>query len=928
MDVPVCAACGSRLVEVDPHHDDLIGTVIDNRYEIRDRLGEGGMGMVYRAWQRSIGREVAIKLIDRRFSRDVMAVRRFLREARLASQLSQPNTVSVFDFGQCEDGRLFIAMELIRGLTLDEVMGADGPFSVARAARVGVQLCDALQAAHSLQIVHRDLKLSNIIVLDDPPGRDLIKVLDFGLAKSLGDDESAGTQTGLVVGTPRYMSPEAAAGASASPASDLYAVGVILGELTTGKYLWEATSFTQLIAQKIEGTSRRDEIPAPIRSLVLRLIHPEPDRRPRSATALRQELLALLDGSVPDAKVTAPLGVRRAAPVAETVELTSSPGLAPAGEPELAPAVTAPQRGRAASRSSVGHEPTVAAPSAVTAPRPAAAVADVAAAEASSGSLVSTAVPVARRRGPPAMLVGGLVVAAVVIVAVVMATRGSSTTAPEAPGPTVSADTVPAAPVEPAPVAAIVVDAGGSRRRFPPGSRRGRARRRAGVAAGHGPRHVPPRGRDDPPRRPDRRHRAARRRGTPRRRRGRAQRRARRPHHAQVDRPRSRSQARADPAAPSCRHPVRPRRLRPGHALLMRPRPALIAVASLSLALAAALARAGGDAATSDAPWIFEPGPEVDGAADAAKADVTRAQKLAKQNKYRDAVTIFEQVARAHPSAVHDCNLALAYLRAGVYTRAQLVWEISALRNADRPNWCISTLGEQLSTALRSAGFVPVTLAVSPPDAVIEIGGVAVRNMRVVWLAPGHYAVSATAPDREPGTTEVDVSSSSSTVTLELARPHVEVPDVDAGVVGAEADAGPTGHGDGTSAGLDTIDEPDLPPMPPAPAPTVRWPGWAGVGVAGVAVVTGAIFHVKALDTRDQANQLPVDEPQFGDLLDEFKGQRTIAISGYVVGALAAGFGAWWLAAHPAAHDGPRVGVSVGAGGGGVTVEWALGGPR
>src|SRR3954463_5247288 len=151
--------------------DDLIGSVICDRFEIVDKLGQGGMGSVYRAFQRSVKREVAIKVINASFSRDPDAVRRFEREAQLASQLSHPNTVSVFDFGQTEDGRLFIAMELIKGRTLLELLEQERRFSTERAVRIGSQICDALEAAHTLGIIHRDLKLDNVIVLEHPPGR-------------------------------------------------------------------------------------------------------------------------------------------------------------------------------------------------------------------------------------------------------------------------------------------------------------------------------------------------------------------------------------------------------------------------------------------------------------------------------------------------------------------------------------------------------------------------------------------------------------------------------------------------------------------------------------------------------------------------------------------------------------------------------------
>ncbi len=298
---PVCPECKTRLVQLNfQKEDDLVGQVIDERFEIRSFLGQGGMGTVYRAWQRSIGREVAIKMIDKRHGSDEMAVRRFLREARLASQLSQPNTVSIFDVGQSKDGRLFLAMELIRGRTLEEVVAADGAFTPQRAAHVGTQLCDALDAAGRLQIVHRDLKPANVIVLDDPPGRDLIKVLDFGLAKSLTGEESGATQSGLIVGTPRYMAPEVLMGAAHTAASDLYAVGVILGEIVTGSLMWNTSSFAVLLANKVDGSSLTSEIPPGLRSIVVRLIAADPARRYVSPMELRDALLPIVEGRQPD----------------------------------------------------------------------------------------------------------------------------------------------------------------------------------------------------------------------------------------------------------------------------------------------------------------------------------------------------------------------------------------------------------------------------------------------------------------------------------------------------------------------------------------------------------------------------------------------------------------------------------------------------
>ena len=328
---PACPRCGAKLVEIRDEADALIGTVIDNRFEIRDKLGQGGMGTVYRAWQRSVGREVAVKLIDRAYSSDPMSVRRFLREARLASQLSQPNTVSVFDFGQAADGRLFIAMELIRGRTLHKTVEIEGTFSIERTVRVGIQICDALEAAHGAGIIHRDLKLENVIVLDHPPGRDLVKVLDFGLAKNIRDGAgSRGTESGVVVGTPRYMAPEAAMSGDSLPAGDVYALGVMIGELSAGRPLWEGDSLPHLVTQKLDPAPAIRMVPAPLDRIVAAMIDPEPERRPTAPQA-REMLVAAVEGPTadatlndndPSAKETAQLRTPRPQP---TLPTRSSP---------------------------------------------------------------------------------------------------------------------------------------------------------------------------------------------------------------------------------------------------------------------------------------------------------------------------------------------------------------------------------------------------------------------------------------------------------------------------------------------------------------------------------------------------------------------------------------------------------------------------
>jgi serine/threonine protein kinase len=298
-----CERCGTKLLAYNEPRDELIGSVIDNRFEILAKLGKGGMGTVYRAKQRSIGREVAIKLIDREYEGDQGAVKRFYREAQLASQLSHPNSVSVIEFGQNGDGRLYLAMELVRGQTLHAIVREQGALPVWRVVRIGVQLCDVLEAAHKLTIIHRDLKLENVMVVD----RDLVKVLDFGLARSLADPNSRATMTGVITGTPRYLPPEVVTSAAdPAPAQDVYALGVLLGELAVGHELWRAPTIEALLVAKLEVKPKLDGAHPGLRVLVEKLLAIEPADRP-SLTEVRVVLQSLDDIKL--GKVTPPAGV-------------------------------------------------------------------------------------------------------------------------------------------------------------------------------------------------------------------------------------------------------------------------------------------------------------------------------------------------------------------------------------------------------------------------------------------------------------------------------------------------------------------------------------------------------------------------------------------------------------------------------------------
>jgi len=297
--VTKCPRDGTKLVRFAHRPDQLIGRELDNRFTIREKLGAGGMGTVYRALQSSVGREVAIKVIESRSADDRNAAKRFFREAKLASRLSQPNTVGVIDFGQTQDGLLFLVMELIKGKTLDQVLRLDGVLTPRRTARIGVQLCDALDAAHALKIVHRDLKPSNVMVLDDPPGRDLIKVLDFGLAKSfIGDDTHSVTHSNMVVGTPSYIAPEVVEGAPADQRTDLYSLGVILYELVTGRRPFVASNVSQLFAMHVNDAPERPTgVPADLCDAIMKMLEKRPDDRYESAAEARRALVRAGDNS-------------------------------------------------------------------------------------------------------------------------------------------------------------------------------------------------------------------------------------------------------------------------------------------------------------------------------------------------------------------------------------------------------------------------------------------------------------------------------------------------------------------------------------------------------------------------------------------------------------------------------------------------------
>ena len=300
----VCEVDGERLVVLQDEPD-LVGSTLEGKYEVIGRLGEGGMGTVYLAKQSSMRREVAVKVLRPQYARNKLAIKRFLREARAASRLTHPNTITVYDSGQTDSGSLFLVMEKLGGRPLSHVLHQEAPFTPRRSVAILAQLCDSLSEAHTMGIVHRDLKAENIFLERLAGNPEHVKVLDFAIAKMTEEATTQATATGMICGTPSYMSPEQAMGRDLTGASDIYSLGVLLVEMLTGSRPFAGDTPMEVMLKHInaEPDPLPDTVDPSVREaldgVVQQMLTKDPADRPPDCQAVKQLLLEALGLTTP-----------------------------------------------------------------------------------------------------------------------------------------------------------------------------------------------------------------------------------------------------------------------------------------------------------------------------------------------------------------------------------------------------------------------------------------------------------------------------------------------------------------------------------------------------------------------------------------------------------------------------------------------------
>jgi len=319
-----CTRCGAKLAEIQiqappganvlPRQsydtvrqrqatDALTNRTLDQRYYLEAKLGVGGMGTVYRARRLLIGDTVAVKVLNPEQMTDSSAVERFRREAQATVRIKHPNVVTVYDFGAAQDGVVYLVMELVEGESLRQMIERQGTLIPITAAEVARQVCAALDEAHLQGVTHRDIKPENVLVQTTVSGLH-VKVLDFGIAALLDITASKLTQTGNVVGTLHYMSPEQCMGEEPDGRSDIYSFGIVLYEMLTGAVPFDSPTATAIAIQHVNQSpppmrALNANIPPEVEAVVLRALEKRREARPQTAGALARQLLAAVSGVAP-----------------------------------------------------------------------------------------------------------------------------------------------------------------------------------------------------------------------------------------------------------------------------------------------------------------------------------------------------------------------------------------------------------------------------------------------------------------------------------------------------------------------------------------------------------------------------------------------------------------------------------------------------
>jgi eukaryotic-like serine/threonine-protein kinase len=303
--------------------------VFGRRYRATEKIGSGGMAEVYKAVDEVLGRTVAVKVLHPRYAADPSFVARFRQEAQAAANLSHPAIVNIYDWGR-DDETYYIIMEYVRGTDLKAVIEQQGPVDPMKAAEYASQVCSALAVAHGYDIIHRDIKPHNIVLASDGS----VKVMDFGIARA---GNTTMTQTGSVLGTAHYVSPEQAQGRALGPGSDLYSLGVVLYELTTGRLPFDAetpvaVALKQVNEEPVPPRRINPDIPAPLEAVILRAMQKDPSARYASAEEMRADLKRVLGGGAVEAPAAVAAGGMGETSVMPAVGAADGPRVSPVPE--------------------------------------------------------------------------------------------------------------------------------------------------------------------------------------------------------------------------------------------------------------------------------------------------------------------------------------------------------------------------------------------------------------------------------------------------------------------------------------------------------------------------------------------------------------------------------------------------------------------